>query len=212
MRVLLSAALAACLTIISPIPAGATDPNWLAPPKAEPWSHNRTTAYIGLVGGYNAAALQAEGFEFGTTAWLGGGFGGVNVRVGDGLVLGLEADYVLTDIQATTTPGFVTVVATTKYLASLRARAGLPIGPALLYVTAGPAITEQEVALPQFGLSESEMKVGLAVGAGVDLSLTKNLFIRLEGLHYQFPDKDLGFLESEDQQTTLRLGVGFKLN
>jgi opacity protein-like surface antigen len=215
MRVLLGAALAACLLIISTVAANATDPNWLLPSPSKPgeaWVHNRTASYVGVVGGYNAAALQADDFKFGETAWLGGAFAGVNVRVNEGLMLGLEADYVLTDIKASTTDGEVHVIAKTKYLASLRARAGLPAGPALLYVTAGPAITEQSVAIPEVGLAASELKVGLVAGAGVDMSLTKNLFVRLEGLHYVFPDKDIGFLESKDQQTTLRLGVGFKLN
>jgi len=216
MRVLLGAALAACLLLISTVAANATDPNWAFPPSppkpGEVWVHNRTTPYVGVVGGYNVAALQAEDFKFGETAWLGGAFAGVNVRVNEGLMLGLEADYVLTDIKASTTDGEVHVIAKTKYLASLRARAGLPAGPALLYVTAGPAITEQSVTVPEVGLAASELKVGLVAGAGVDMSLTKNLFVRLEGLHYRFPEKDMGFMESKDQQTTLRLGVGFKLN
>ena len=64
MRVLLSAALAACLMTFA-TPAGASDPSFLAAPKATdgvPW--NRTGAYVGLTAGLGVAALQAEDFKF----------------------------------------------------------------------------------------------------------------------------------------------------
>ena len=217
MRVLLSAALAACLMTFA-TPAGASDPSFLAPPKATdgvPW--NRTGAYVGLTAGLGVAALQAEDFKFADQSYLGGIFAGFNVRLGDAVV-GLEADYLLTDIQGSTTDGVVVVTAKTKYLASVRGRVGMPIGPALLYATAGPAFTEHKVAVagPVESFS-SELLVGGVFGGGIEASLTKTLFVRLEGLHYIFPDKDVAcgpscFFESKDQQTTVRVGLGFKLN
>ena len=214
MRVLLSAALAACLMTFA-TPAGATD--LLQPRTAAETPWNRTGAYVGLTAGLGVAALQAEDFKFADQSYLGGIFAGFNVRLADAVV-GLEADYLLTDIQGSTTDGVVVVTAKTKYLASVRGRVGMPIGPALLYATAGPAFTEHKVAVagPVKSFS-SELLVGGVFGGGIEASLTKTLFVRVEGLHYIFPDKDVAcgpscFFESKDQQTTVRLGVGFKLN
>jgi outer membrane immunogenic protein len=224
MRRLIGAVVTAALFILLvTLPVAAADKGgYLTPPRVEEpppgplW--NRTGAYVGLVGGYNSAQLQAEDFKFGETAALGGAMAGFNVRL-DGVVLGLEGDYLLTNIKGSVTDGVATVQADTRFLASLRARAGLPVGPALLYATAGAALTEHKVTASDGmgGTSVSkDLLVGLVVGAGIEAELTRTLFVRLEGLHYIFPDKSLpigsSFFESKDQQTTVRFGIGFKLN
>ena len=217
MRVLLSAALAACLMTFA-TPAGASDPSFLAAPKAT--DGGAVEPHGGLCRPHRRPwrrGAAGRGLQVRGPVLPGGIFAGFNVRLGDAVV-GLEADYLLTDIQGSTTDGVVVVTAKTKYLASVRGRVGMPIGPALLYATAGPAFTEHKVAVagPVESLS-SELLIGGVFGGGIEASLTKTLFVRVEGLHYIFPDKDVAcgpscFFESKDQQTTVRLGVGFKLN
>lgn len=220
MRALLAAAIAACLLLIA-TPAGAEGVSWPNIPASSDaggprW--NRTTAYVGLTGGYDLAALQSDTFTFADNSLFGGAFAGFNARMGDQLVVGIEGDYLVTDIKGASGDGTVTITASTRYLATIRARVGVPVGPALLYVTGGPAFTQSKVAVTDGEMSGAakETLIGGAFGAGVEAELTKSLFVRLEGIHYIFPDKGVPFgsemLNTENQQTTVRLGVGFKLN
>jgi len=212
-RVLATLSVAAAILTV-PFMATAADPNaWpnLPPPDryAEPEGRvwHRTGPYVGLVAGANIAQWEVAGFNFDDTAWIGGAMAGFNVRT-QGLVLGLEGDFLLTNIKADLAAG--TVVASTKYLATVRGRVGVPIGPALLYATAGVAFTEDKLVLGP--ASTNETKVGWAAGGGVDLELSRSMFVRLEGLHYAFPERDVSIFEAKDQQTTARIAVGFKLN
>ncbi len=216
MRATLRAAVAACLLIFCFLavgPAVAADTGGPIPTlddlQAPPAYHNRSAVYLGVVGGTNVAQFQADTFKFSDTAWMVGGFAGFNVRLPKSpFVIGLEGDYIYTDVSAGA--GIVTI-ATTHYLASLRARAGVGVGPAMLYLTGGPAITTSNV------LGEKDFRLGMAFGAGVETEVTKAMFLRLEAIHYAFPDKDVSCgiactFESKDQQTTVRFGIGFKLN
>lgn len=216
MRAMLGAAVAACLMLL-PVYAGAADKSgpdkFLEEVQAPPARHNRTGFYAGALAGWGVADFQADTFQFSDAAPLAGAFAGINIRLPSSpLVVGLEGDYVWTDISAT--PGAI-VIAKTSYLASIRARAGLAIGPALLYITGGPAFTEADVDAG--GIVSKETLVGAALGGGVEAELTKVLFVRLEAIHYVFPDKDLSCgvgcaFESQNQHTTARFAVGFKLN
>lgn len=218
MRALLGAALAACLTIVMTAcnPVFAADKSgpekFLEDVQAPPAKWNRTAFYLGAVGGWGVADMQADTFQFSDAAPLAGGFAGVNIRLPSSpLVLGLEADWVWTDIQAT--PGAI-VISKTSWLASVRPRLGLAVGPALFYATGGVAFTESKVTTE---VTAKETMIGGVFGAGVEAELTKALFLRIEALHYVFPDKDMScgaecIFESKNQHTTARVGLGFKLN
>lgn len=221
MRAMIRAAVAACLLLIGlAVPVKAADTGGPVTSRifddipAPPATHNRTAFYVGVVGGLDVAQLEAAGFQFADASWLAGGMAGINVRLSSSpFLIGLEGDYLLTDIKAT--PGVV-VVGTTHYLASVRARAGVGIGPAFLYITGGPAFTENKFAVP--GTTDKTFEIGAALGAGVEAELTKALFVRLEAIHYAFPDNNATscgpscLYTSKDQQTTVRVGLGFKLN
>jgi outer membrane immunogenic protein len=223
MRATFRAAVAACLIFLALVVvvgvAQAADPVFPSLPstadlQAPPAVHNRTAFYVGLAGGMNVAQLEADAFKFSDTAWLGGGFAGMNVRFPmSPFLVGIEGDYMLTDVKAS--PGAI-VVGTTHYLASVRGRAGVAIGPAFLYVTGGPAFTENKLTV--LGTTDKNFMIGGAFGAGAEAELTKALFVRLEAIHYIFPDNDSTscgvacLYTSKDQQTTVRAAVGFKLN
>lgn len=216
MRAMIRAAVAACLLLVA-WPADAADKNGPSQLfddiQAPPAIHNRTAFYVGAVAGLDVAQFEVEGFKFSDAAWLAGGFTGINIRLPSSpFVIGIEGDYLFTDIKAT--PGAV-VVATTHYLASVRARAGVGMGPALLYVTAGPAFTDRKFTT---AVTDKDFSVGAAMGGGVEAEVTKALFLRLEAVHYAFPDNDSTscgascLYTSKAQETTVRVGVGFKLN
>jgi outer membrane immunogenic protein len=169
--------------------------------------------YVGLTAGYSAGQLAAEGLDFSAQGLLGGAYAGWNFRF-PGLVVGAEGDFVLTDINADQDGGLFTFQAKSNYIATLRGRAGVPIGPVLLYGTGGVAFTEAEVSIP--GDSDTEGLFGYVVGGGVEIEMTRTLHVRLEGLHYIFDDKDFTLGGStgnvELDQTMVRVGVGLKLN
>ncbi len=223
---ILGAAFAALLIVACTPAAIAADkggPNPLLPPLFSDEEINavrphRTGLYAGILAGYNAAELQTawqgEGLRFSDQQPFVGGFVGINARVSDGLVLGLEGDYVFTDFSASRDVQGVNVRFGTDYLASIRGRAGVPMGIALLYVTGGVAFTEAKGSVPDEGLSDKATLIGGVMGAGIEIEMSKTVFARLEGLHYWFPDEGMSDgnvdIEAELEQTAVRLGLGVK--
>jgi len=205
--VALSVAIAATAILIAGA-ARAEDPGW-----------NRTGPYVGVLAGYDLVQLEAQGIgKSASTIPFGGAFGGLNIRQGD-LVYGLEGDFLLTDIKGTSSASGVTVSASSHYLASVRGRVGLPAGPALLFATAGVAFTDHSLSAtagPFSNTDKGTMDVGAAFGGGVDMELTRAVFVRLDAIHYWFPDNSmpLGFdqVKSANQETLIRVGLGIKLN
>lgn len=171
--------------------------------------------YVVALAGMNSADLETAGIDFGSNQLMGGAAVGFNLAMpGQGVVLGIEGDFLLTDIEAGISPTLVSISASTNYLASVRGRLGLPAGPALLYVTGGVAFTDHEFKAP--GVSLDKDLVGGVIGAGIEAELGRTLFVRIEGLHYLFPDQDVSLggtvFDSQNQQTTVRIGIGIKLN
>lgn len=174
--------------------------------------------YAGLTAGYSSTVFEAEDVDLGAHGLFGGAYAGFGFYTG-GVYLGLEGDAMLTDIKAKFSEADVTVTSKSDYLASIRARVGLPLGPALAYVTAGPAFTNTKITGSDGidGASKSETLIGVAVGGGLETNLTNTIMVRIEGLHYAFPDEgfkfgDLGKADIGQQETVIRVGVGFRLN
>jgi len=178
---------------------------------------NRSGLYAGVLGAYNSAELKAEEFKFSDGHLAAGGFGGFNYRTPGGPVVGIEADYMFLDVKASRTVESVTVTASANYLASVRARLGAPIGPAMIYVTGGVAFTNQKLFATDGETSagsKQDMLFGGVIGAGIEAELTKSLFVRVEALHYVFPDKNMPLdetvLQTSNRQTLARAAFGFK--
>lgn len=176
---------------------------------------NRSTFYIGALAGYDASVFEADNIKLGDAKLFGGAFGGFNYRVSKDLIAGVEVDYMLTDVKGQIGNGIASVTASTDYLATVRGRVGMPFGPALAYLTAGVAFTDQKANV--LGASEKDTLVGLAVGGGIELELSQGMFARLEGMHYTFDASkvDMGggnVVEVSNDHTTVRVGLGFKLN
>lgn len=189
-----------------------------APVEVQYSNWNRSAFYVGLGAGYTISQMQADDFKFSNAGLQGGLFGGYNYNMGNGVTLGVEADYYLGSLKGETSTGGYTLTASNHFLASVRGRAGLNAGPMLLYVTAGPAFTERKAAIQTgpFVSDWKDLQMGAAFGGGIDAEITRTLFLRLEAIHYIFPDKSVdgaaGFFKASDQQTSVRVGIGFKLN
>jgi outer membrane immunogenic protein len=173
-------------------------------------SWNRTGFYAVAIGAYDTAVLEAEGFDLASGKLMAGAALGWNWRAG-GVVLGMEADWIFTGISASGGDEEVAIRASTDHLVSVRARAGIPLGPALIYATAGPAW--QHAKLTVGDASERTWHLGLAVGGGAEVELTRSFALRLEALHYAFPNDGAPLneiLDSENQHTTVRAGAVLK--
>jgi outer membrane immunogenic protein len=83
-----------------------------------------------------------------------------------------------------------------EWLATVRARIGLPFERALIYATGGLAVGEVRntfgVTIPGFynnSWTGSDTETGWTVGGGIEYALTDNLSLRAEYLHYDLGDR-----------------------
>jgi outer membrane immunogenic protein len=193
------------------------------PPPPPPVVYNWTGCYIGAnIGG--AWSRQTGNFEEAFVAFdqapgsislddssvIGGGHVGCNWQFAPQFVLGVEGDWSATKLDGSGTAanlfadgspvgsGGITMSSDTKWLASLRARAGWVVVPQwMLYVTGGAAWTKTDyAAIDAFSdgcppdncgaVSFSNTKTGWTAGGGVEWMLTPNWILGAEYLYYQF--------------------------
>ena len=190
-------------------------------PGPPPVVYNWTGCYIGAnIGG--AWSRQTGNFEQAEFAFdqqpgsigqddssvIGGVHAGCNWQFVPQFVLGIEGDWSWTKLNGTGsapnnffdgTPvgsGGITMSSDTKWLASLRGRAGWVVLPQwMLYVTGGAAWARTDYAAldaysggcPNCGaVSFSHTATGWTVGGGTEWMLTPNWILRAEYLYYQF--------------------------
>jgi hypothetical protein len=80
-------------------------------------------------------------------------------------------------------------------------------------VSAGPAWQQSKITIDD--VSDRNWQLGAAFGGGAEVELSRAFAVRLEALHYIFPDDQAplsDLLKSENQHTTIRAGALFKLN
>jgi outer membrane immunogenic protein len=181
--------------------------------KAIQW--NRTGLYVGLIGAYDVSVLEVDGIDFGSGKLMAGAVAGFNWRLPNtNFVLGIEGDWIFTGVSASSSTEEVSLKASTDHLLTLRARAGVALGPALLYLTGGPAWKNAKFTDLVEDATDRTWQLGWAFGGGAEVELTRAFAVRIEALHYVFPEDGapLSFLDSEDQRTAVRAGFVFKLN
>ena len=173
--------------------------------------------YIGGMLGHSTGSISdAEGFKFPREGYTATGLVGYNHRL-PGVVLGAEADIGVTDVAGTTNVDGFTIKGSSKYIGSLRARVGAPLGHTMLYGTAGVAMTNAKLAVVDIGSGERDQVRGYVYGGGIESYLFGNIGARLEVLRYQWDKEsftidghDTGKLRSHD--THVRAGLVFRLN
>jgi outer membrane immunogenic protein len=189
-----------------------------AAPTAESIGSMHDGGYIGVTGGLNASSLKTS--EMPSIA-DDGAFGGLYIGwgvVAGGLYYGLELDGMLRDVKPSITDGSTTVTMSNRWMASARARLGVPIGLALIYGTGGLAMQESVLKVDDQGINASDKAyvVGLVVGAGIEAALTNTVTLRLEGLHYAWSDEKFTLAGETatigQADTVIRAGISFKLN
>jgi outer membrane immunogenic protein len=157
--------------------------------------HDWSGPYIGAHGGYavdgEAEISTTPVFSIDMEGFVAGGHAGYNWQVQE-IVFGVEGDVDYSDVDGSApcpSPAF-TCSFDTDFLASVRARAGLSLGPALLYVTGGVAFTDLEFKAvgPAPTARRDSSHVGYVFGGGMEWMVAHGWSARLEGLYYGFGD------------------------
>ncbi|HPG89683.1 MAG TPA: outer membrane beta-barrel protein [Hyphomicrobium sp.] len=201
--------------IVTPITATAARADILAPI----WNG----AYVGFHGGAKWADIDTD-FSSSISAndITGGGHIGYNLSLA-GVLVGIEADANLdsTKFGFSTSGGGVGSFET-DWSGSIRGRIGIPVGPALLYATAGYAWTEatlNEASAAGGSFSSSHTFNGVVYGLGAEAFVLPNMSLRLEALRYDYAADDISISgaqnalqEFDPSETVVRAGVTFHLN
>lgn len=208
-----AASLAIAATALLLLPAASARANPLAPI----W----TGAYVGFHGGGSWGTIDFKDITSSdTSTWTGGGHAGYNLGFG-AFVAGVEGDLNYDGSNASYDFGGGGGSLDSNWSATLRGRVGVPVGPALLYATAGFAwkgSTFVETAGGGLSASQDHTFVGAVYGIGAESYVLPNLSVRLEALRYDYGAEKLSLsgavnaVEIDPSDTVVRAGVTFHLN
>ena len=183
-----------------------------------------TGAYAGVHGGLNWSEVDwTGGASFASENATYGGHLGINVGLGFA-VIGVEGDLSLDNAQYSLFAGIggLTYGADAKATGTLRGRLGLPLGPALIYATAGYAWADFDVTYRNGAGTSVERSSGfhgIVYGVGVEALVLPKFTVRLEALQFDYSTSkiDLGSLgrstdSFDPSSAVVRVGVSYHLN
>ncbi|WP_420962479.1 outer membrane protein [Brucella sp. IR073] len=211
------------------------------PPAAAVDTFSWTGGYIGLNAGYAGGkfkhpvtltdellgeTLLSDSIDFDADGFVGGVQAGYNYQLGNGIVLGAEADFQgstlkgdESELLGTTLKGETKV----EWFGTVRARLGYtPVERLLVYATGGLAYGKIKSSLSDGtdSISDSETKTGWTVGAGAEYALDNHWTVKGEYLYtdlgkrtlVDFTTADLYNLNVKNDVTfhTIRVGVNYK--
>jgi outer membrane immunogenic protein len=157
----------------------------------------------GTISFYDPAFVGSiAGINYSQKGIIGGAQAGYNYQLNN-MVLGLEADFSGTGIKGSVTDTTNNYTSTTHidWLATVRARAGVVVDRALIYVTGGWAIAGVKTTLDDVypaGIvttTSSATHSGWTVGGGVEVALAGNWTVKGEYLYVDLGSKDFNFYE-----------------
>ncbi len=177
-----------------PPPPSSFDDNW--PSKPPLWQG----LYWGLSGGYgwgnSDGSLDSGSASTDPEGYLAGASVGYNMLLGSGLLVGIEGDLGVMDISEddkALADGGVYRTSIGPWWGTLRGRAGITMGPLLLYGTGGLAFASlDEVSFDGQGdkASDSELRAGWVVGGGAEFAFSERVTAKVEYLHMDFGSTD----------------------
>lgn len=202
--------LAALLAGVATSALAADLPSHKAPPPPmpayAPQAFSWTGFYIGVNGGYG---FGSDGKDFGNpSGGLVGVTAGYNYQIGQ-FVAGVESDLDWTDL---TKSGVNTGGAYSTRIDSLftaRARAGVALDRALLFVTGGYAGAEDHVNFPGT-YSQSDWRNGGVIGAGMEYAFTNNISAKAEYLYAPLENKTYDGVKNDTNLSLIRAGLNYK--
>jgi outer membrane immunogenic protein len=206
---LVSCALLPLIAIAGPAAANPLAPIW-------------TGIYGGVHGGARWGDVDTSSFgSISDTAADYGVHAGYSVTLGSFLV-GVEGDASFDGADFDVSGALGNGSLTTDWSGTIRGRAGVLIGPALLYATAGYAWTSTSLS----GTDSTGAKfggdqdfTGVVYGIGAESYVLPNISVRLEALRYDYGAEKLSFdgagntlTNVDPDDTVVRAGVTFHLN
>lgn len=173
--------------------AGAADlPRRTAPSEdyyAPPQAYNWQGFYLGLNAGYGFSSFQNGGHDLlgDPNGGLIGFTGGYNFVLAPNFVVGLEGDFDFAGSKASRSPWFgIAGRSTVDDVVTVRARAGVTIDRALLFVTGGFAGSSNTAAIANAFTNvyaeQSKFQAGWALGAGLEFGVANNISVKAEYL------------------------------
>ncbi|BAV46415.1 outer membrane protein OmpA [Mesorhizobium sp. 113-1-2] len=200
-------------------PALAAD---LAAPVVTPdWTWQGAYAGVFGAGTLDHYKITEPGFAGTSTHSVGsatiGGFTGYNFQSSN-IVYGVEGELGYRFKKSTfhDVPGAGILDVSTGLFGSLKGRVGMDMGTYLPFVTAGVTAAQLKTFYPPFSAEADATLVGGIVGAGVDVALTHNVFLRGEYDFSFFGKKNLEYcgpgcqLDHTVQTHDFRVGVALK--
>ena len=166
--------------------------------------YNWSGLYLGLnTGGAfaaNTSTASGGGVSASTSDSIPGAIGGAqigaNYQTGPA-VWGFEADYDASTQSKSLPPGVLSGGNEMPWVATLRGRLGIALGPALIYATAGGAgveIRSPNLTLPIGSTSTTVTHGAWTAGAGIEYGITDHLSARLEYLYLDTGDNMTGVI------------------
>lgn len=171
-----------------------------------------TGFYVGAHVGYGFGRSTGFGpgpFPANTSGPLVGVQAGFNYQINQ-IVLGAEADIAFAAITGRNNT-FPVPLYRTNALGSVRARAGVAVDRALLYVTGGLGIQGGSFATTG-NPAENYTRAGWTVGAGVEYAMAPNWTVKAEYAYYNFGTRTLGPIYAGTVRAdvhTVKLGVNY---
>lgn len=214
-RALTASAIAlAAAALLTPLTSTTAHADFLAPI----WNG----AYVGFHGGAKWGDVDTDFSNLSATDVTGGGHIGYNLAL-MGVLVGIEADANLDSSKfGFTMAGGGAGSFETDWSGTLRGRIGIPVGPALLYATAGYAWTDatlSEISTGGGSFKSSHTFNGVVYGLGAEAFVLPNLSLRLEALRFDYSSDDVSISgahnaleEIDPSETVVRAGVTFHLN
>lgn len=201
---LLSACCFALLGYILALPAPAAD--------------YRAGPYAGLEVGAATEQLSTSDLDFSKQGLQVGGVAGWTFRTAD-LVFGLEGAFGWNGVTGKWGDGSAAVKSDGSWRGALRARGGVPFGPALIFISTGPTFQQAGLTISSSdgSLSDSKLIYGIAAGAGVDLQITNTMVVRIAGEHTWWKGAvanfgEAGNLKTSSEDTRIVGALIFNLN
>jgi outer membrane immunogenic protein len=217
------AALAADMPVKAPV--------YKAPPVAQ---YSWTGWSVGVIGGYATGPVHTdptgvlvdigvESLKFDVKGGFVGGKVGYDYQLSNGAVIGIVGDMAWAHLKGDTcselggcdgSPDDSYAIGTIKWLATLRGKLGVAIGPdAQLYATGGLALARAH-AVNTFIDSENDVTadqthVGWAVGVGGEVRLTRELSFGLEYLYADLGSEDYSFNSANLNGPLQNQSIGF---
>ena len=196
-------------------------------------AYNWSGVYVGAQVGYAWGDSELELLEDPVTSnpepdgILGGAYLGYNAQLGNGIVVGAEADFAFADLHDSDGvfgPGGVPLddqsfEVDVNWTAAVRARIGYAAGRFLPYIAGGVAFADVDHEAFTTGVSAgggSDTFVGWTIGAGAEYAFTDNLIGRAEYRYTDFGSEDYADTDnfpvhSLDLKTNdIRLGISYK--